>query len=258
MSSAEPYPGTQAVLRAIALLKAFTDDAPELGLADLARQAGLNKTTTYRLLTALESEGMVARTPAADTFRLGPEAIVLGGRALRANDLRAVSQPALAALARQVGEATTLEVLVDTDVLILLEIPGSHLVSTNQAVGTRWPVYATSTGKAMLAHLPPLSLQAILAAPFTPLTPCTITNPAQLSAELTQIRDQGYALANQEIEIGFMAVGAPLFDHTGQPVAAISVNGPTARLTLERVPTVAALVKTAAAQISEMLGFKGF
>src|SRR5262245_12218403 len=107
-----PYPGTQAVRRAVALLKAFTDEQPEWGLTELARALKLNKTTAYRLLTALEKEGFVARSP-ADAYRLGPEAIALGGRALRSNDLRSVSHAELEWLAQITKETATLEVFAD-------------------------------------------------------------------------------------------------------------------------------------------------
>lgn len=256
MSAGEPYPGTQAVWRAISLLKAFTDEQPELSLTDLAHLVGLNKTTAYRLLTALENEGLVARNANTETYRLGPEVIVLGGRALRANELRPLSRVELLALAQEVGEATTLEILVGDEVLVLEEIPGGHLVSTNQAVGTRWPAYATSTGKAILADLPDSALAMALTSPLIPLTERTITNLADLRAELTRVRAQGYAVADQEIEIGFIAVGAAIRNHEGQVVAAISVNGPTARLTPARLPAVGARVKAAAERISDKLGFR--
>jgi DNA-binding IclR family transcriptional regulator len=256
MSASEPYPGTQAVLRAIALLKTFTDEQPELGLADLSKIVGLNKTTTYRLLTALESEGMVARNAETEAYRLGPAIIALGGRALRVNDLRLVSLSELERLAAAVGEAATLEVLTDRDVLILEEISGTHLVSTNQAIGTRWPAHTTSTGKAILAHLTKAELDEMLRQPIARLTDHTITDPARLRQELARIREQGYAVADQEIEIGFIAIGAPVRNHEGQVVGAISINGPTARLTADRIPEVTRQVKAAADRISGQLGYK--
>lgn len=256
MSTQEPYPGTQAVLRALALLKAFTDEQPELGLAELARLVDLNKTTTYRLLTALESEGLITRNPATESYRLGSEMIALGGRALRANDLRAVSRPELEALADTLGESITLETRVDSEVLILDEVPGSHLVSPHQSIGTRWPVHATSTGKVLLAYLPPDSQEAILEQPLVQLTDETVVDPKKLQDELDHIREQGYAVVHQELEIGFTAIGAPIWDHNADVIAALSVNGPTARLTPERVPEVVKLVQAAAARISERLGYR--
>src|SRR5262245_8055986 len=114
----EAYPGTQAVRRAVALLKAFAGTQPELTLGQLCRAAGLNKPTAYRLLTALESEGMVERTGEGG-YRLGPEVVALGSRRLAAGDLRSLAASALAALAQLTRETATLEILAGTDVLIL-------------------------------------------------------------------------------------------------------------------------------------------
>ncbi len=255
MSTSEPYPGTQAVLRALTLLKAFTDEQPELSLAELAKGADLNKTTTYRLLTALESEGMVARNDDADTYRLGPEAIVLGGRAMRANNLRAVCRPELEALARQTREAATVEMMLEGEVLTLDEVSGGYLVGAAQSVGTHWPLYATSTGKVMLAHLPEAELDGLLQFPLVAFTANTITTAETLRRELEQIRERGYAIANEELEVGYVAIGAPVHNHNGQVVAAISVGGPRARLTQDKILEIAELVKQAASRVSASLGY---
>jgi DNA-binding IclR family transcriptional regulator len=255
MPTSEPYPGTQAVLRALTLLKAFTDEQPELSLAELAQGARLNKTTTYRLLTALESEGLVARTGDTDTYRLGPEAIVLGGRAMRANNLREVCRPELETLARQTREAATVEMLSEGEVLTLDEVSGGYLVGAAQSVGTHWPLYATSTGKVLLAHLPETELDRLLQFPLTSFTTNTITTAEALHRELEQIRERGYALANEELEVGFIAIGAPIRNHNGQVVAAISVGGPRARLTQDKILEFANLVMQAAGRISARLGY---
>jgi DNA-binding IclR family transcriptional regulator len=255
MSTGEPYPGTQAVLRALTLLKAFTDEQPELSLAKLAQGAKLNKTTTYRLLTALESGGMVARNDDADAYRLGPEAIVLGGRAMRANNLRAVCRPELETLAQQTRETATVEVLSEGTVLTLDEVSTGYLVGVGQSVGTRWPLYATSTGKVFLAHLPKDKLNRLLQFPLTPFTAKTITTAKTLHQELEHIRECGYAIANEELEVGFVAIGAPVRNHNSQVVAAISVGGPGARLTQDKQLEFAELVKQSTGRVSVRLGF---
>jgi DNA-binding IclR family transcriptional regulator len=256
MPTSEAYPGTQAVLRALALLKTFSDAQPELSLAELAQEIKLNKTTVYRLLTALESEGLVIRNSRTDTYRLGPEAIALGSRAIRANDLLRVSRPELEALAEQTREATTLEVLSEGQVLTLAEIPGSYLMGMAQDVGSHWPLHATSTGKVLLAHLPEAKLRAILPTPLVSLTPKTIILAEVLAEALAEIRRQGYAVANEELEVGFVAIGAPVRNHSGEVIAAVSIGGPTARLTSDKIPKVARLVKETGDRISIKLGFK--
>lgn len=246
------YPGAQAVARAIAVLKAFTDSNPQLTLAEITRATRLNRATAYRLLAALEKEGLVARDKESEAYRLGPEAITLGARALRANDLRSVSRAELETLAQETGETATLEVLADGEVLILDEVHGHHLVGSAPSIGTRWPAHATSTGKVLLAHVP----EAALPRSLPQLTEKTITRPGTLRRELARIREQGYATNVAELEAGYNAVSAPLRDHEGQVIAAISVGGPDARLAPDRLEEIAKIVQDAAGRISQRLGYR--
>ena len=257
-SRPQPYPGTQAVLRAMSLLKAFDDERREWGLAELAQEVGLNKTTTFRLLTALESEGMVARRPSHETYTLGPEIVVLGGRALRANDLRSLARPELEQMAAASGETATLEITSGEDhVLIIDEVIGNHLVGSSQSLGTRWPMVATSTGIAMLAHLPEARVAKILERPLAPLTPKTVTDTAVLRQELAKTRQRGYSFLQEWLEEGLIVVGAPLFNHDGQVVAAISLGAPANRFPSEREPEMGQLVRETAVCISARLGWEG-
>ncbi len=253
----QPYPGTQSVLRAMSLLKAFDDERREWGLAELAERVGLNKTTAFRLLTALESEGMVARRPFAETYILGPEIVVLGGRALRSNDLRSLAKPELEQMAAISGETATLEIMSGEDhVLIIDEVIGNHLVGSSQSLGTRWPMYATSTGMAMLAHLPEAHVARVLQRPLAALTPKTVTETAVLRQELVHTRERGYSFVEEWLEEGLIVVGAPLFNHDGQVIAAISLGAPAIRFTPARLPEMGGLVKETAERISAKLGYK--
>jgi DNA-binding IclR family transcriptional regulator len=251
----EPYPGTQAVLRAVALLKAFSDSQPELGLTELAKSAGLNKTTAFRMLTALESAGLVTKNHETESYRLGPEVIALGGRALRANHLYLAARPELEALARKTGETATLEVLAGADSLILDEVLTQYFMGTTPSVGTRWPAHTTSTGKVLLAYLPPEQLEAILSRSLAKPTRHSITQPNQLKRELEQVRTRGYAVANEELEIGYVAVSAPVRSHEDKVLAAISIGGPSVRMNRAKIEIVAPQVMLAAEKISKRLGY---
>ena len=143
--------GTQAVVRALKILRAFSDMRPEWSLADLSRELGLSKPTAFRLLLALEHEGLVLREDVAGPYRLGPSAIELGARAQRANNVSTAARAELETLTRTTGETSSVEVLVDDETLILDEVQGGHLIGTSPSVGTRWPAHATSTGKVLLA-----------------------------------------------------------------------------------------------------------
>jgi IclR family transcriptional regulator, acetate operon repressor len=251
------YPGTQAVARAVGLLKAFSDARPEWRLTDLARAARLHKATAHRLLAALEREGMVMRDAGGELYRLGPEAIVLGARAARASDLRATAAPELRALATETGETATLEVPVGGDMLILDEVAGGALLGAVPEVGTRWPVHATSTGKALLALLPTARRRAMLPARLSRHTARTIVSTAALGRELDRVRRKGFAVAAEELERGYLAVGAAVCDHDGRPVAAISVGGPRLRFPPARVESLGRALVIAARRVSAALGFRG-
>lgn len=251
------YPGTQSVQRAMSLLNAFTDAHPERGLSDLAETLNLNKTTAYRLLSALEIEGMVIRDDNTGGYRLGPGAIILGGRALRTNNLNIVSHGELVELASTTGETVTLEILVDCEVLIIDQVQGSHMLGAAQDIFTRWPAYATSTGKLLLAYLPSEQCQKLLSPPLKKFTKNTITNIHDLQEELSRIRDQGYATVYEELELGFVACAAPILNHNSQIVAAISVGGPSVRFRPDRIQEIIGLVKNSAEKISQKIGYLG-
>jgi len=251
---AAPYSGTQAVRRAVALLKSFSDARPEQSLAELAGATRLHKTTAFRLLSALSAEGLVARVPDAETYRLGPEAIALGTRALRASDLRSLARPFLQDLVGRTGESCTIETLVEGDVFILDEQHRRESPLPTPSVGTRWPAHATSTGKVLLASLPDAALATRLVAPLARRARKTIRSLAALRRELRQVRARGYAIAVDELEDGYTALAAPVQDHDGRVVAALSVGGPGVRLPRERVRALIPELLQVAAALSRTLG----
>ena len=185
------YPGTQAVQRAVRLLKACGQGGPGRRLSDLARAVDLNKTTAFRLLSALESAGLVERTPDGEAYQIGAELTRLAGHALGSRALIAAGRPALQALAAATRETITLEVLVDDEVLIVDEVVGSHVIAAMPSLGTRWPAHATSTGKVLLAGLSDLELQRRTHARLPSFTPRTIVSPAALRRELLRVRERG-------------------------------------------------------------------
>jgi len=254
--TARTYPGTQAVARAVSLLKAFSDARRGWRLTDLARAAHLHKATAHRLLAALEREGMVTRDPAGEHYRLGPEAIALGARAARASDLRATVVPELETLAAGSGETATLEVPVGGAMLILHEVPGGALLGAVREVGTRWPFHATSTGKALLALMPGSKRRDLVGARLSRHTPRTIISTSALDRELDRIRRRGYAVATEELERGYVAVGAAVQDSAGRPVAAISLGGPRVRFPATRIALLGRQLRAAAARISLALGYR--
>jgi DNA-binding IclR family transcriptional regulator len=253
--------GTQAVVRALRILHAFADARPEWTLADLSRELGLSKPTAFRLLLALEHEGLVVRHDTLNTYRLGPAAIELGARAQRANSVASAARPELETLTRATGETSSVEILAGDDTLILDEVQGGHLIGTSPSVGTRWPAHATSTGKVLLAAAveedPDLvrGMARRTGGRLRGMTPSTIRSVPRLISELARVSRQGYATAVGELEAGYVAIGAPVRRHDGRILAAISLGGPSTRFSDARLPGLIRAVREAGGRISHRLGW---
>jgi DNA-binding IclR family transcriptional regulator len=253
--------GTQTVVRALRLLRAFSDARPEWSLADLSRELKLSKPTAFRILVALEEEGLVVRPDPSGAYRLGPTAIELGARAQRANSVAVAARPDMESLTGGTGETSSVEVLDGDETLILDEVQGGHLIGTSPSVGTRWPAHATSTGKILLAAAlqrdPELvrRLARRSGGRLRGVTPCTIRSPSRLVAELARVSRQGYSTAIGELEAGYVAIAAPIQRHDGATIAALSLGGPSTRFTDARLPGLIRAVREAAGRISQRLGW---
>lgn len=254
------HDGTQAITRAFLVLRAFSDVRREWTLADLTRHLGLTKPTTLRLLGALEREGMIQRSRPSLGYRLGARAIELGALAQRSTDLLAAARPELTALAHQTGETASLEVLAGTEILVLDEVRGTNHGSKAEFVGARWPAHAAATGKVLLAAARRDQSEAwreFTAAGrgrLTRYTPRTVVTMAAFGQELTAALRRGYAVAVEELEQGYVAIGAPVENHGGRTVAALCVGGQRARFSRERREPIVAAVVAAAQRISRQLG----
>jgi DNA-binding IclR family transcriptional regulator len=232
MNQTRPPQGAQAALRAVRLLKMFSNERPEMSLAELSKASGLNKTTTHRLLRALQSEALIERNAATSGYCLGPGLMALGVQALSSSDLRRRVRPLLRQLARETGETATLEVPVENSMLILDEVPGRHVVGAAGNIGTRWPIHATSTGKVWLAY-DELSFER-LGPVLQALTGKTQINKAEILTQLAEVRRRGYAVTVDELEEGFTAVATVIRGPLGDVQAALSIGGPTQRLSAAR------------------------
>ncbi len=244
MTDIRPPQGAQAALRAVRLLKLFTIERSEMSLAEICKLSGLNKTTTHRLLGALQSEGLIERNALNAAYSLGAGLMALGVQALASSDLRRRVRPLLKSLANETGETATLEVPIGDSMLILDEVTGRHVVGAAGNVGTRWPLHATSTGKAVLAF-EDNGLER-LSTPLKALTTKTLVSKDSFQPELINIRRRGYAVTIDELEDGFTAVATVIRGALGDVQGALSIGGPTRRLTsAKRAELGAALRETA-------------
>lgn len=222
----------RAVDHAIDVLNAVAHASAPIGVSDLARRTGLSKATVHHLLTTLEDRRFVMRDEDTARYRLGWALYELGSGLVRDVDLSRAARPHLDKLAALTGESVLIGILDEDSVLYLDrgESPNGLRMVAN--TGRRGPLHATATGKVLLAFSPDAEIfERVLSRPLTPYTRTTITDPAQLRHELAQVREQGYATCWQEHEVGLCSLAVTLRDYTGTVVGALTVAGPSTRLT---------------------------
>ncbi len=249
----------KSLVKALGILKFLAEgDAPCYTLTHLSRALRLHVSTVHRLLVNLVREGYVEQDEATGGYRLSFRVLRMGLRVLERLDFRRVAEPLLRRLNEQTQETVHLAILRGDRVLSIEKYGSPQPVGMMAPLGGILPVHCTGVGKALLAYQDEELLKR-LAGPegLERFTANTLTSLGQLRKELARVRGEGYAVDNEEAVEGLRCVAAPLFDHTGQVVAAFSVAGPAARLTMARVPAIARLVRETAREISFRLGFRG-
>jgi DNA-binding IclR family transcriptional regulator len=251
--NADPYK-LEGLDRVVAILDLLGSSDCSLSLAEICQRMELRKSTAHRSLMALERSGLIERAP-ANRYRLGLKLYDMGSRAVEQVDLRARVRPHLRKLALRVGETVHLGVLHKTRVVYLDKVePINRRVCLSSRTGTSNPVYCTSMGKAMLAFLDPDQReQTIARIEFTSFTTKTLGSADELRSSLERIRRRGYAIDDEELEVGTRCVGAPIVDEVGLAIAAVSVSGAASRLAAHCVPGIAEHVMRCAREASQAL-----
>ena len=243
----------QSVDRALTVLEILAKRGVA-GVTEIAAELGVHKSTASRLVSVLESRGFVEQLSDRGKYRLGYGIARLGSALTRHRDLAHEGRVACEGLAADTGETVNLAILDGGRVVNISEVRGSGAVAVQTWVGQSTPAHATSSGKALLAHLPRRELEAALDGELQRYTEHTITDLAVLQRELDTVREQGWGSAVEEYELGLNAVAAPVRDHDGTVVAAISVAGPSFRLTPADLPRLAPRLLQAAADFGRRLG----
>ena len=244
----------RAVERAMRILSTFDREHAERGVSEIAEVTGLHKATAHRLITTLLNVGFLERTADGEKFRLGLRVVELGLGALRRLDIRRVSYPNMQQLVKRFNETCDLGILNKGQVLYLEVVHSEHSLTIAARIGRRLPIHCTASGRVLLAFMPPEEAGSLLSGPLKAFTEKTITSRDQLLEELEATRQRGYALDDEEFEDGIRAVSAPIRDIDNNVIAALSMAGPTYRLTPERLPEIAqALVQTCDAISAKIL-----
>ena len=238
----------------MSILRSF-DDAPELGIVDLAHRLGLSPSTTHRIVRALVEARLLDQDPRTERYRLGVGLAELGLRTLQRLGVEA-ARPLLEELAAETGESVNLGVRHGGEVLVVLRVASAHPLRVEQPAGSRVPVHTSAMGKAILAwaHDPAEEVDALVE--LGRRTTRTLTSRTALKRELQRTRELGYAVNDEERNIGVRAVGAPVLDQHGHAFAAISVQGPTVRITDTLVPRLALRVQDASRRAAVRVGLR--
>ncbi len=252
-----PEEGTriQSVARAIQLLKQLASSKGPTTVPVLAAACGLQRTTAWRLISTLEGEGLVERVSPGGGFRVGYGAVAIAAGVLdREQAVVRLVRPVLEALVESTGESAGLCVVKGLQATVVDEVDPPAVLSVNW-VGKEFPLHTSSPGKILLASLSAEELDELLQQPLSALTPRTITDPARLRRELQRVRTSGFAVSDEEFELGCVGISTPV-GHADRPTEVLAVTGPSLRIPRKRYPQIVAQLKTAARAAAHALGYR--
>jgi DNA-binding IclR family transcriptional regulator len=240
--------------KVLRILEALDASSTGLQLREIAQQTNVNKSTAYRFVAHLANEGYLFRDDTG-AYIVGPKLARLGAGIAYHATLRKISRPVLTLLSKETSETVNLAVLDGHDVLYLEVMESPHSFRMASQPGMHRPLNCTALGKVLLAFLPTDHREEIFPMlTFERATPRTIPNLARFRTELLRVAKQGYAMDDQETDLGARCVAAPVLDESGKVAAAISVSGPVTRMSRDRIQAFALLTKRAARIISARLG----
>ncbi|MGP4069511.1 IclR family transcriptional regulator [Halobacillus sp. B29] len=246
----------QSVDRALSILQLLQDNSEGMGVTEIAHRLGVAKSTVHRLLASLKQKGYVKQDEMLEKYRLGLKLLELGETVSENIDIRTTANPYLVKLAQETGETIHLGIREETEVIYVDKVERYAPIRMYSSVGKRAPLYCTGIGKALLAFVSSKvqdHLMSILT--LKEYTPYTITDKDVLKNHLEHIRKHGYSIDNEEHERGIRCAAAPIWNHRGEAIAAISVAGSTSRMTEEKVESCTDSLLRTSLEISRRLGY---
>jgi IclR family pca regulon transcriptional regulator len=245
----------RALAKGLAVIEAFDTRTPSMTLSEVAKRTGLSRGTARRLLLTLVHLGYAGFD--GKRFGLQPRALSLGFAYLHSQNLWQLGQPYMVELVERVHESCSIAVLDRTEIVYVARVPTSvRIMSINLGIGTRLPAFATSMGRALLAALPAEEVELLLthASPLAKYTPKSVVDPTALLREIDVVRRQGWALVDQELEMGLRSIAVPIVDASGRAVAALNIGTHASRWPIQKLTQeVLPLLKQTAASISALL-----
>jgi DNA-binding IclR family transcriptional regulator len=246
-----------AVERALAIMEAVAQEPEGLSNAELSRKLQIPKSSASYILRTLETQGYLNRDRQSGKYRVGLKILSLSRGALSGIDVREVALPIMRRLVEKTNLTCHLAILDGPDAVYIEKVEPTGFIRMDTWVGRRMRVHATSVGKALVAHIPQERLEKILAERgMEKRTAKTITTLAKLLKDLEKVRSQGYAVDDEENNLGARCVGAPVFNEQGAIEASLGLSGTTNQVNPQTVPRIVEALKDAARQVSMQLGYR--
>jgi DNA-binding IclR family transcriptional regulator len=244
-----------SVTSAIRILKEFGGDDTEIGISELAKRLGVAKSTVYRLATTLVAEGFLEKNPENEKYRLGVGLFSLGAQVRRRMDVSTEAKPQLMELRSSTNETSHLAILNGALIVYINSLESFHAIRMRSETGVSKPAFCSAEGRAMLAFMPRDVVERVLAEPMAPRTARTIVDPAEVGRRIERAALEGYAIEEEETEVGMLSIAAPVRNATGAVVASLGISGPNQRLTADLAKSLAPQVMRAADMVSARLGY---
>lgn len=245
----------QSVLNALDILDYLASCGGEASVTEVAQFLDVHKSTASRLLATLNSRGYVMRNKQTKQYSLGMRLVELSRAKLDQLDLREFARPYLEELVAATGETAHLAILDHSQVIYIDKVDTPQTLMMRSKIGYRIAAHCTALGKAIMAELPDETVDSILGSmDLVRFTANTVADPEHLKLHLASVRERGYAVDDEEHEEGIRCVAAAVKDYAGRVVAAISVSGPTMRVSRKRVDEIGRIVRDAASRLSASLG----
>ncbi|MBM7556859.1 IclR family transcriptional regulator [Halanaerobacter jeridensis] len=246
----------KSVNRSVNILEELSKYEDGLGVTELSNRLDVHKSSVHRLLSTLLYRGLVEQNEENGKYELGLKIFELGSRIFNELEVREYAKPYLEQLVKKTNETVHLVTLDQGEVLYLDKVSSPETITMASQIGARAPIHSTAVGKAIAAHLEEKRVEEIISKKGMPKrTENTITELEEFKENLGLIRERGYAIDEIENEAGIRCIAAPIFDYDGKVVAAVSISGPTIRVTQDRISNLANQVTETGLQISYRLGY---
>lgn len=246
----------QSIERAADVLELFLAAHQDLSVKEISDKLGLSKSTVHGIIKTLEYRGYLEQNPDDLKYKLGLKLFELGNRVVNNLDLGKIARPIIKELVEELMETVHLVVFERGEVIYIEKLDGPRALRIYSQVGKRAPIHCTGVGKAILAFQEEEEIERILSnTDLQSFTDYTLTDKEDIKKQLRTIQEQGYSIDDEEIELGLKCVAAPIFDHQGKVIAAISCASPKIRLSEEKLVEVIKGIKLAAAKISQSMGY---